>query len=86
MAKKAKMTLKEFKQALESTDSTAYLSPSDGNWRSLLVFISNNIHREAERSEENGYTVTAEMTRRDWAKLHDIIAQYKSPIDEEEDN
>ena len=86
MAKKAKMTLKEFKQALESTDSTAYLSPSDGNWRNLLVFISNNIYRQAERSKKKGYPVTAEMEKRDWATLHDIIAQYKSPIDEEEDN
>ena len=83
MAKKAKMTLKEFKQALASTDSTAYLSPRDGNWRALLVFISNNIYREAERSEEAGHYTTAEMAKQDWAKLHDILAQYKSSLDED---
>ena len=83
MAKKAKMTLKEFKLALESTDSTAYLAPSDGNWRTLLVLITNNLYAESERYKMAGRTKSAEWAKRDWAKLRDIIDQYKSPLDEE---
>ena len=84
MAKKAKMTLKEFKRALESTDSTAYLSPSDGSWRTLFVFLSNRLYDMYERAKEDGNEREARWLLRDWETLHDIASRYKSSLDEED--
>lgn len=85
MAKKAKMTLKEFKLALESTDSTAYLSANlhDGNWRTLLVFLNNRLYEEYQRMEHEGNELRAGWLKRDWETLRDIIDQYNSPLDED---
>lgn len=82
MAKKAKMTLKEFKLALESTDSTAYLSPSDGNWRTLFVFLSNQIYEQYRHAVEEGKDTQARWLISDWEKLHAITKQYKSPYED----
>lgn len=77
------MTLKEFKLALESTDSTAYLSPSDGNWRTLLVFLNNRLHDQYEQAKEEGKEKQARWLLQDWNKLRNITEQYKSPLDED---